>query len=151
MIYKNFLESYSWLNTLLLGSVMALVMYSKYHGVLIIICTIISNPALLKNSKAYVVVLIAIILYMPHLHWQYQHGFPSVRYHLFERNSPYQFSYTSEYVLGQVLLAGPFMGWLLIPGALRYRPKNLPEKALKFSLAGIYLFLYKYIQRSYRS
>src|SRR5688572_2808553 len=44
MVYKNFLASYSWFHTTLLGFVMALLMYSKYHGVLIILFTLISNP-----------------------------------------------------------------------------------------------------------
>ncbi|MEO6330763.1 MAG: glycosyltransferase family 39 protein [Ginsengibacter sp.] len=142
MAYKNFLTSFSWPQTIFLGVVMALLLYSKYHGVLIIVATLISNPALLKKRKPYVAVLIGVLLFTPHLYWQYQHSFPSVQYHLFERSESYKIAYTLEYILGQVILAGPFMGWLFLAGAFKYRPKNLLERALKFSLTGVYLFFF---------
>jgi hypothetical protein len=41
---------------------------------------------------------------------------------------------------GQILLAGPLAGIILLPAAFLYRPKNLFERGLKFTLAGIYLF-----------
>ncbi|MEO6452568.1 MAG: glycosyltransferase family 39 protein [Ginsengibacter sp.] len=142
LVYKKFLVSFSWMQSIFLGIVMALLLYSKYHGVLIIVCTIISNPALLKNKKAYVAVLIGVLLFIPHLLWQYQHGFPSIQYHLFERSESYKISYTIEYIFGQLLLAGPFMGWLFFIGAFKYRAKNLMERALMFSLIGIYCFFF---------
>jgi hypothetical protein len=141
LVYKNFITTYSWRSTILLGVVMALMLYSKYHGVLVILFTIISNPALLKNSKAYVAVFISFVLFMPHMYWQYQHGFPSVQYQLIERNeASYRLKYPIEYVAGQLLLAGPLVGWILLYGAFRYQSINLFERALKFSLGGIYLF-----------
>ena len=141
LVYRNFLASSSWGNTILLGIIMALMLYSKYHGVLIIVFTIISNPSLLKNSKAYVAVLIGVLLFVPHLYWEYQHGFPSVQYQLVERNeSSYRLKYPFEYIAGQIILAGPVMGWLLLWGAFKYQSVNLFERALKFSLAGIYIF-----------
>ena len=140
-VYKNFVASPSWANTTLLGIVMALMLYSKYHGVLVILFTLISNPALLKNTRAYIAVLIAVLLFVPHLYWEYQHGFPSVQYQLFERNeSAYRIKYPFEYVAGQILLAGPFVGWILLWGAFKYQPANLFERALKFCIAGIYVF-----------
>ncbi|MEP6595435.1 MAG: glycosyltransferase family 39 protein [Ginsengibacter sp.] len=141
LVYKNFLASSSWGNTILLGIVMALMLYSKYHGVLIILFTIISNPALLKNTKAYVAVLIGALLFMPHVYWEYKHGFPSVIYQLFERNeSTYRLRKVTEYIEGQILFAGPLMGWLLLWGAFMFQSANLFERALKFSLVGIYVF-----------
>ena len=98
LVYKNFIASPSWVNTVLLGIIMALMLYSKYHGVLIILFTLISNPALLKNARAYVAVLIAALLFVPHIYWEYQHGFPSVQYQLIERNeSLYRLKYPVEY------------------------------------------------------
>jgi hypothetical protein len=71
--------------------------------------------------------------------WQYTHGFPSVRYHLIERNATnYQSGFTVEYITGQILLAGPLIGWLLLWAAFAYKPADLFEKALKWSLVGIY-------------
>jgi hypothetical protein len=116
-------------------------LYSKYHGVLIIFFTLLSNLKLLKTYQAYLAVLIAIILFLPHLYWQYQHDYPSLYYHLLERNAPaYRFSFTIEYIFGQILLAGPLMGWLVLYAAFRQRPKDIFEKGLKYSLVGFYIF-----------
>src|SRR6185503_8725991 len=71
----------------------------------------------------------------------YQHDWISFRYHLFESNvNHYKFSFTIEYILGQVLLAGPIAGIILLPAAFLYRSKNVFERGLKFTLGGIYLF-----------
>lgn len=141
LVYKHFTQKPTWANTILLGVVMACMLYSKYHAVLIVLFTLFSNPGLLKNYKAYVSVVIATVLFTPHLMWQYQHGFPSVQYHLYERNeTSYLFSYTWEYVAGQLLLAGPLAGWLLFWASAKYKPADHLESALKFCFAGIYIF-----------
>jgi hypothetical protein len=141
LVYKHFAQKATWANTILLGVVMACMFYSKYHAVLIVLFTLFSNVSLFKNYKAYVSVLIAAILFTPHLMWQYQHGFPSVQYHLYERNeTSYRFSYTWEYIAGQLLLAGPLAGWLLFWASAKYKPTDHLERALKFCFAGIYIF-----------
>lgn len=140
-LYRRFLQKPILINALLLGLGMALLLYSKYHGILIILFTLLSNLKLLKQPKAYIAAFFAILLFLPHLYWQYVHHFPSVRYHLFERNSPvYKFSFTADYFAGQILLVGPLMGWLLLWQSFRYKTKDVFERALKFSLVGVYLF-----------
>lgn len=140
-IYSHYIKTYSYAYGLLLGLCMSMMMYSKYHAVLIILCTLLSNSLLWKKASAYIAVVTAIILFIPHLYWQYSHGFPSVQFHLFERNAVhYRSAFTLEYIAGQLALAGPVAGWLLLWASFRYRPQNLLEKALKYSLVGIYAF-----------
>ena len=140
-LYRRFLQKSSLLNALLLGTGMALLLYSKYHGILIILFTLLSNLKLFKQPLAYVAALFGIILFLPHLQWQYVHHFPSVQYQLFERSSyGYKISYTTDYVIAQFLLVGPFMGWLLLWQSFRYKTTDVFERTLKFSLVGIYLF-----------
>lgn len=141
-IYRNFLESQSWKNTLLLGLSMALMFYSKYHGILLVFFTLIANLHLLRAYRYYIAVIITTVLFFPHLYWQYTHNFPSLQYHLVERNaSSYDISYTLDYVLGQVLLFGPLIGWLLLYYAFRaHVQSNNFERALKYSLIGVLVF-----------
>ncbi|HYM92691.1 MAG TPA: glycosyltransferase family 39 protein [Chitinophagaceae bacterium] len=140
-LYRRFLNKYSIVNALLLGLAMALLLYSKYHGVLIILFTLISNLKLFRQPLAYLSAFFTFLLFFPHLLWQFQHGFPSVQYHLFERNSTgYKFSYTTEYILGQILLAGPLLGWLFLWQSSKYKTADLFERTLKFCLFGIYGF-----------
>ncbi len=129
------------MNTILLGLAMSLMLYSKYQAVLIIVFTLISNPGLLLKYKAWLAVMVAFILYLPHLYWQYNHGFPSMKYHLFEReNTSYDWMNTLNYLGGQILIIGPISGIIILWGALNYSPKDLFEKALKYVLAGFYIF-----------
>ena len=139
--YRKFITGYSWINTFLLGLSVALLCYSKYHAFLIILFTFLSNFKLFKNYKTYVAGIIALLLFMPHLWWQYQHDWVSFRYHLFESNvNPYKPSFTLDYIAGQFLLAGPIAGFIILPAAFLYKPKNETEKALRYTMIGIYVF-----------
>ena len=141
LCYKKFIENYSLINTLLLGIAAALLFYSKYHAVLIVLFTLLSDIKLFTKYQTYIAGLIALLLFSPHLWWQYQHDWISFRYHLFESNvNPYKFSYTAEYIFGQLLLPGPIAGFILLPAAFLYKTKNATEKALRFTMTGIYLF-----------
>lgn len=140
-IYRRFTENESWSNALLLAISAALLLYSKYHGILIILFTLLSNIRLLINYKIYVVGLVGALLFAPHLYWQWSHDFPSVQYHLYERNAPvYQFKFTLEYILGQIALMGPFLGWLFLWMSIKYKSQNLTEKALQFNVWGFLIF-----------
>lgn len=140
-VYKRYLQQPSWRNALLLGAIAALLLYSKYHAVLIFLFVLLSNIKLLKDVKIYAAGAFALLLFVPHLYWQYQHNWISFRYHLFESNvNPYRFSYTTDYLLGQVLLAGPLIGFLLWPVAFIYRSTNGFQRSLKFTAIGIFVF-----------
>jgi len=143
LAYKKFTTFPSIGNTILLGLIVALMFYSKYHGILIVFFTLLSNPKLFIRWQTYAAGLIALILFFPHLYWQYQHNYPSIQYHLFERNAiDYRSSFTIEFIIGQILLAGPLIGWLLLWAAGKHKPASLTEKALRWCFFGIYgLFL----------
>lgn len=141
LLYRRFIKEINFLNTVLLGISIALMLYSKYHGILIVFFTLLSNPKLFLKYQTWLAGIIALLLFAPHLYWQYEHDFPSVQFHLYERSaSVYRPSFTTEYIGGQILLAGPLIGWLLIWAAIKLHPANLLQKALKYSLIGFYLF-----------
>jgi len=141
LCYKRFTENFSWLNTLLLGLAVALLFYSKYHAVLIVLFTLFSNIKLFTKYQTYLAGIIALLLFAPHLWWQYQHDWISFRYHLFESNvNAYKPSFTFNYLAGQLLLPGPVAGFILLPAAFLYKTKNETEKALRLTMMGIYVF-----------
>lgn len=141
LMYRKFVNNMNWLNSLLLGISISLMVYTKYHGILIVFFVLLSNIQLFTRYQTYVVAAVSLLFFAPHLYWQYTHDFPSVQFHLFERNaSTYRLKYTTEYILGQLALAGPVMGWLLIWSAIRYKTLTASEKALQFTLIGFYLF-----------
>jgi hypothetical protein len=139
--YKKFVADYSLLHTFLLGLSVALLCYSKYHAVLIVLFTLLSNIKLFTRYQTYIAGVVALLLFAPHLWWQYEHDWVSIRYHLFESNvNSYKLSFTLNYIVGQLLLPGPIAGFILLPAAFLYKPVNELEKALRFTLIGIYAF-----------
>jgi Dolichyl-phosphate-mannose-protein mannosyltransferase len=139
--YKKFIGNLSLLNTLWLGLSIALLFYSKYHAVLIVLFTLLSNIKLFTKYQTYLAGIIALLLFAPHLWWQYQHDWVSIRYHLFESNvNAYRLSFTANYIIGQLLLPGPIAGFILLPAAFLYKPTNETEKALRYTMIGIYVF-----------
>ena len=141
LCFKNFIAKPTLVNTLLLGFSIALLFYSKYHAVLVVLLAFLSQPRLFLRYQSYVAAVFALLLFAPHLVWQYQHDWVSFRYHLFESNvNAYKFSFTGDYLIGQILLAGPLAGIILLPAAILFKPKDGLMKALKFTMIGIYIF-----------
>lgn len=139
-LYQRFLQYNNITSAILLGICMACMLYSKYHGVLVIGLVLLSNLKLFANKYTYVSLLVCLVLFAPHIYWQYQHNFPSVQFHLFERNAAdYKFKFTTEYLLGQIVFAGPVIGWLLLWAAFRYKPVSAVERAMKYTMIGTYL------------
>ena len=141
--YKKFLHQPVLVNIVFIALVTALLLYTKYHGVLIILFTLASNFRLLAKWQTWLAGLLALLFYAPHLYWQWQNDWMGVRYQLLENNvNAYKISFTVEYFLGQLLLAGPIIGFLLLPAAFSYSSQNKTEKALKFTMVGIYSFFF---------
>ena len=142
LVYKRFVHDDTWLNTILIGMVMAAVMYSKYHGALVIILVILSNFKLLKNPKFYIAVIMATLLILPHFYWQYSNGFPSVKYHLAERVSAFNVKNVPEYFLNLLLIQNPLIFPIGVYLMIRSKIKNTVERALYYVLIGFILFFF---------
>lgn len=140
--YRSYLQNPGYWEAFKIGLVAAALLYSKYHGVLVIGFTVLSNPGMFRQKSFYLALLWALILLMPHIWWQYQQGFPSLKYHLIERATHYQFSNTLDYILGNIPFHGPWASIILLWAAVRYKPNNKWEKALKWNLAGVFIFFF---------
>ena len=120
---KKFLHAPTYQNGLVIAFIMAALLYSKYHGVLFILfCIIPILPWLIRQPAAWMAVLVGSLLYLPHLYWQYAHDYPSFRYHLSGRNDPYQFKYTTEYLLNQLVIFNPFLLYYFVKSLIRKAP-----------------------------
>ena len=142
-IYKKFITSPSTILAVALGIVMAAMMYSKYHAVLVILFVLISNIKLVKNKYAWLAVIIALVCYSPHFLWLYANDFVAIKYHLFERpNQAYEFSkFTLKYILDMITIFGltfPLAYYILY----KSKPKNLFDKALIFLTYGVLIFFF---------
>jgi len=141
IIYKKFLAEDSWSNAWLLGISMALMLYSKYHGVLIIGFIILSNPRILLNYKFWIGSVFGACLFMPHLVWQYINEFPSLRYHLVDRNDSFKFKVFWVYIMNQLINFNPVILIVVFVNLFRSKmPVDKFERALVFLLIGFLIF-----------
>src|SRR5690606_768070 len=73
----------------------------------------------------------------------YENGFPSIHYHLFDRSaSRYIFEWTAQYLLDQVLMMGPLVGWLFYYFGFKQQTEDKFIRSLKFIIVGIAIFFF---------
>ena len=136
--YKRLLEKNDWWSVGIIGLATALMMYSKYHAVLLVGFTVLSNLKLFRNPRFYLAMILAFILFFPHLYWQVANDFPSFKYHLSGRTAKLGMRYVPDYILQQIVAIGP--GLIFIPFIIK--TKNQFEYSLKFiSIATLSFFL----------
>jgi hypothetical protein len=141
--YQLFIKHVNLANALLLGLSAGMLLYSKYHGILVILFTLMSNPGLFKKHLTWFAASITLIMLIPHMYWQWVNDFPTIQFHFFERTrSSHSIGGIFSFVFAQILIAGPLFGWLLIWSAMMYTPASLNEKALKYTMTGIYIFFF---------
>lgn len=142
---KKFLEVNSNKASLLLALSLAGLMYSKYHGILLILFSLLPIFKIWgRNPKFYLAVLGSLILYLPHFIWLFQNDFIPVRYHFLERSADEHFefrkffNYLGIYFLG----AAPFLGYFIWKAIFRFKSENPFQKSIFWLciLPGIFFF-----------
>ncbi|MGE5518478.1 MAG: ArnT family glycosyltransferase [Candidatus Dadabacteria bacterium] len=143
LCFRNFLRSDHWPNVLFLGLATSCLFYSKYHGVLVVLFTVIAYPRVLTRYKIYVAAALVIIFYLPHLYWQYQHDWISLKFQLAgKRTAPYTINRSLDYLVGQLVIAGPLAGPIILYSCFTIRTKGAFERILKINVIGILAFFF---------
>jgi len=142
LVYQRYLADRSWKNALMMGLMMALMVYSKYHAFLLLGLIVLSNLKLLKDGKFWVACLLALVLLTPHILWQVHYDFPSFKYHLAGRNEAFRWSYFLEYLPNQLLIFNPFTFGALVYVLFKHKATNTFERGLKFILIGFFFFFW---------
>lgn len=128
---------------LILALSIALMLYSKYHGFLILLFTIIAAPKLLTKKSFWLVSLCSIILFLPHIVWQVKNSYPPLQYHLLGRgNRAYDISFTLNYFFGILLISGPLVGFILWYAFFKVHITSKWERILKYNVAGVLIFFF---------
>jgi hypothetical protein len=141
--YKLYLKEESVKHSLFLGLCIVGLMYSKYHGVLPVFFTLLSNPKLILKRSAWLAVAIGVIGLLPHLYWQYLHDWPTFRYHLSERvASRYRISKTTSYIGGQILVWGPLTTLPVFYHFIKQRSGDVYLRAHAFTFWGVLIFFF---------
>ncbi len=139
--YQKYSEKDDLKRALLLALIIAGLLYSKYHGILLVGFTVLSDLTLFKRKTFWFIVLASLALYVPHILWQANHGYPSVNYHLFEQTTDhYNFDQTWTYFPAQILMAGPLVGWLWFYKATRIKVTDRFLRCLLVNAGGTFIF-----------
>ncbi len=140
--YKQFLIKDNWKYILLLGFSMAGMLYSKYHGVLVLFFVVMSNLSLLKNKKFWMASLFGFLLFLPHLNWQYQNDFPSFVYHLKERGKkPYRIDNTLMHFVNIIAIVGITFP-IVYKAFFKLKTYSKFDKSLNFIIYGFVVFFF---------
>jgi hypothetical protein len=138
--YRRFLAQPGFSTALLWAGIMAGLLYSKYHGILLIFFTVLSHLSLFRQPWFYAAGFMGALLFVPHLYWQYIHDFPSFRYHLKGRDDVYEWKYTWNYLLNQAVLFSPLLLPFISKAWIKTPLQEPWQKSLRWVLAGFWLF-----------
>ncbi len=143
LLYKKWIDRPVLRDSLLLGVLVAAMCLSKYHGVIIMMLVILSQLRLLRSPHFWLMIVVAALVSMPHLIWLVQHDFPSIRYHLIDRNvTDWHIGKTFEYLGTAPFALGPFAGVLFFISVYKSKAKNRFEKTLQYLFWGGYIFFF---------
>lgn len=142
-LYRKYTDNPSWPVAVAMGVALSAMLYSKYMAVLVIGFVLLSNLKLLRDKRVWTAVLVAAILFVPHILWQVHNGFPSFQYHLIGRNSGFNIKYLLEYLPNQLLVYNPASLCLAIWFCWKNRKSgNTYERAAIFTLTGFIVFFW---------
>lgn len=140
------------LSIIFLAVGVAMLGYAKYQGALVVMAAVLSRPKMLLDWRIYLVALIALVLYAPHLYWQYTHDYVSFKYHIIQRHEEFRFGLVSEYLLNFLGTYNPFLTIPFVAMLFRKSPfvKEPVERLMRVTTAFIILFyLYSAFKGAY--
>ena len=142
VIYKRYLEQDKLKFALALALIITAMIYTKYHAALFIGIIILANPGLFRRKSFYFIAFMVIVCFLPHILWQVDNDFPTLRYHLIGRSNYFKPKQIYEFIGNQILVTGPLIGILLLYIAFRHRPLQTFDKTLKYIVVGFFAFFF---------
>ena len=142
-VARRYLVRFDWKYGLLLGVIMAALLYSKYHGILVILLFVLANPVLLGKASFYLSSILGFIWFMPHLWWQYQHGFATFTYHLSGHSAnQWHWGFVGEYLLYPMIVLSPLLFYFIIRAMVKFKAVRPFERTLLYQFWGILVFFF---------
>jgi hypothetical protein len=141
--WKMFLEDASKRNALLLGLWAAAMMWSKYHGFIIILFTWLPLRRFWFHPRFWLAGLLGIALYSPHLVWQILQDLPTIKFQLTGRNSDrMQTDFILGYAGGQLGLFNPVVFFTVIVWMVRHKVASDFERSCRWLIVALWLFFF---------
>lgn len=143
LVWRKFLDKQNLQNTLLLGMVMAALVWSKYHGILVIVLTLLPQKKLWFNKHYWLAALFGIALYSPHIMWQALNDLPTMKFHLVDRAGEFEWKHLFNYLGGQLMVFNPVVLGLALFAIFKSKSTEQFSKSLHWLIVGLLaLFLF---------
>ena len=140
-LVKKYQLKDNWTDAVKIAVSIALLFYSKYHGIVVVLLTVLAYPKFMQRKSFWFVVAITTILFLPHVYWQYKHDFVTFDYHLFRRKQHhFKISNIFNYLGGQLALLGMFASPVVLYTLAKLKTDNF-NRILKFNIWGLFTFL----------
>lgn len=141
--YKKYLQKETFATIIIMALAITGMFYSKYHGILPVGFVVLSNLKLLRKPGFWLMVAIVTALFIPHLLWQAGHDWATVKFHLIERGTKrYKIEYTTNYLLGQLLVWGPFISLVFYWNLRKVKKADKLVRAHLFNFLGVLIFFF---------
>lgn len=140
---QKYLVEDNLLNTVGLCITIPLLFYSKYHGLLVVLLTLCGNLRFFKRKSFWIIIFSTILLYLPHMYWQYNHDFISFKFHLTERvEKHFDIANIFNYLISQIALFGFFNFFIMLYLIKKIDLKNAWERILFVNIFGFLILLF---------
>ncbi len=136
--FKKFLTDNSIKTSLIIGIIAGFLVYSKYHGLILIFISLIFNIKVVLKWKIWIAGIIAILMLLPHIFWQFNNDFPTFQYHLSGRNTGFSIMNFVNFILNTFIILNPLFLIFIIKNKIY--DKN--EKYLYSIFWGIIAFFF---------
>ncbi len=138
---RRYLERRDAVSVSVLALSMALMLYAKYHGILVILLTVLAVPRVLRERSFWTAAAIGALLFAPHVVWEARHGFVTIAFQLGRAGTWLNSRYILDYITGQIAMAGVFSGLVLYYVLFfRFRAETEFDRVLKFNCIGTLAF-----------
>lgn len=139
-VLRSYLKEDTLSSAIGLGLLAALLMYSKYHAVVLFASVLVAVPKLFLRKSFWLTIIVALALFMPHILWQLEHDLVSFKFHWVARDKGEQgIGLFFNYILGQLLLLGP-VGLILALTVIKGKQYDGFNRVLLFLIAGVFTF-----------
>lgn len=142
-LIRKYIENDSYKLSVLIALVISLLFYSKYHGLLVVILTLLANLSFIRRKSFWLIVTLAVFFYLPHMIWQYQHDFISFVFHLTGRvEKHFEFGNILNYLTSQIALFGFLNFFFFIYLLKQVNLKDVWNRILFFNTSGFLVLLF---------
>lgn len=140
VVLRSYLKKDTLLGAIGLGLLAALLVYSKYHAVVLFASVLIAVPKLFLRKSFWLTILVAVALFLPHILWQFEHDLVSFKFHWVARDKGEEgIGLLFNYLLGQFLLLGP-VGLVLVIAIIKGKRQEGFSRLLLYVIIGVFVF-----------